>query len=207
MQENQQRQSYAKDQLHQLNEQALEMDRQSQFIQRRIRDYETMAQDCLKQQTQFTEVRDMVQQGVRQLTEVIQRSDPAVQAECIAEKTNMEGQIRFAEEQVRERVACRASFSVGWTRFAARFVRPAPLWRGPSSFFSARRCLGAVARISARFALTPGRARSLLSLPSSLLPSSLSISTDLDAAEASRCRAAAKDALRRGASASRTEHA
>ena len=61
-----------------------------------------MADDCEKQQRQFTEVRDMVQQGVRQLTEVIQRSDPAVQAECIAEKVNMEGQIRFAEEQVRE---------------------------------------------------------------------------------------------------------
>ena len=36
LRENQQRQSYAKDQLHQLNEQALEMERQSKFIERRI---------------------------------------------------------------------------------------------------------------------------------------------------------------------------
>ena len=97
---NEQRQGHLNEQLVQLRQQAQEMERSRDFIQRRIKDYETMKNDCLKQQRQFTEVRDMVQQGVRQLSDVITRSNATVQRECIQEKLNMEGQIRFAEEQI-----------------------------------------------------------------------------------------------------------
>ena len=79
----------------------------SVFIQRRIKDYATMKNDCLKQQRQFAEVRDTVQQGLRELTDVMQRSDDAtVQLECIQEKLNME-QPRLPPQVARELRAAR----------------------------------------------------------------------------------------------------